>query len=101
EGNAAAGHYPLFDRRLSRVHCVLNASLFLLQLGLGSSADLDDCHAADEFRQSLLQLLAIVVRSGVFDLRANLLDATFDVSGLADAFDDRCVVLVDADSLSS
>ena len=78
QGHAAAGHDALFDGRLGRVHCVLDPRLLLLHLGLGRCADLDDRHAADELREPLLQLLAIVVRGGLVDLRADLLDPTLD-----------------------
>src|SRR3546814_6726300 len=50
---------------------------------------------------SLLQLLAVVVRRGVFDLRLDLLDAAFDATGLAGAVDDRGVFLGDLDLLGA
>src|SRR4051812_28097923 len=80
---------------------VLDAGLLLLHLGLGSRADLDDGHAANELREALLQLLAIVVARGVLDLGADLLDARLDVGALAAAVDDRAVVLVDRDALGA
>ena len=67
--HAAAGHDALFDGRLGRVHRVFDARLLLLHLGLGGRTDLDDGDAADELGQPLLQLLAVVVRGGVLDLR--------------------------------
>ena len=79
EGNSAAGNDAFLDRRLGRVHGIFDASLLLLQLGLGCRADFDDCNAADQLGKPLLQFLAIVVGSRVFDLRANLLDAAFDL----------------------
>ena len=51
----------LFDRRTRGVECVFDASLLLLHLGLGGRTDLDDRDAADQLRESLLELLAIVV----------------------------------------
>ena len=77
--HAAAGHDALLDGRLGRVQRVLDARLLLLHLGLGRRADLDHRHAADELRQPLLQLLAVVVRGRLLDLRADLLDAALDV----------------------
>src|SRR6185503_3252284 len=101
ERHAAARDDALFDGRARRVQRVLDASLLLLHLGLGGRADLDDRDAADELRQPLLQLLAIVVARGLLDLRANLLHARLDVGLLARALDDGRVVLVDGDALGA
>ena len=81
--HAAAGDDALFDRRLGRVHRVFDARLLFLHLGLGGRTDLDDGDAADELRQPLLQLLAVVVGGGLLDLHADLLDAALDVLGVA------------------
>src|SRR5579862_1580731 len=97
--DAAARHDALFDRRLGGVHRVFDARLLLLHLGFGGRTDLDDGDAADELCQTLLQLLAVVVRGGVLDLRANLLDASFNRRLGAAALDDRRVVLIDRDLL--
>src|SRR6185295_10673329 len=48
---------------------------------------------------ALLQLLAVVVRGRLLDLRADLLDATLAVLRVARTLDDRGVVLVDGDLL--
>ena len=96
--HAAAGNDAFLDCRAGGVHGVFDASLLFLQLGFGCRAHLDHRYAADQLRQPLLQLLLVVVRGGVLDLRADLLDAAFDLGGLAAAFDDRGVVLVDGDS---
>jgi hypothetical protein len=53
------------------------------------------CHAADELREPLLELLAIVVGGRVLDLVADLVDAAVDVLLGARAVDDDGVVLVD------
>jgi hypothetical protein len=45
----------------------------------------------------LLELLAVVIRDSLFDLRLDLADAGFDVLFLAGAVDDRGVLLVDHD----
>ena len=97
--DAAARDDALFDRRLGRVHRVLDARLLFLHLGLGGRTDLDDGDAADQLRQPLLQLLAVVVRGGLLDLRPDLLDATLDGLAFAAALDDRRVVLGDVDPL--
>ena len=91
------GHDAFLDRRAGRVECVLDAGLLLLHLDLGRRADLDDGDAADQLREPLLELLAVVVGGGLLDLRADLLDAALDVGPLAGAVDDRGVVLVDDD----
>src|SRR5262249_19844399 len=97
--DAAARHDAFLDRRLRRVHRVFDARLLFLHLGFGGRTDLDDRAAADALREPLLQLLAVVVRGRVLDLRADLLDAPFDGVRRACAFDDRRVVLVDDDLL--
>ena len=99
--HAAAGNDAFFDRRAGGVHGVFDASLLFLQLGFGCRADLDDRNAADQLGKALLELFLVVVGGGVFDLRADLLDAAFDLAGLAGAFDDRGVVLVDGDLLGA
>src|ERR1019366_562719 len=97
--DAAAGDHAFFDGRAGRVQCVLDAGLLLLHLGLGRSADLDDRDAADELREALLQLLAIVVARRRLDLLADLFDAALDGRLVARAVDDRAVVLVERDTL--
>ena len=59
--NAAAGHDPFFDGRARRMEGVLDTGLLLFHLRFGSSADLDDRYSAGDFREPLLQLLAVVV----------------------------------------
>src|SRR5438876_6709573 len=77
------------------MHGVLDAGLFLLQLCFGCRPHLDYRDAANQLGQALLELFLVVVRGGLFDLRAELLDSAFDLAGLAGARDDRSVVLVD------
>src|SRR2546430_8407655 len=64
--------------RSGSMQSIFHASLLLLHLGLGGSADLDHGHTAGQLRQPFLQLLAIVVGSGLFDLGAQLLDAALE-----------------------
>ncbi len=102
QGDAAAGDDPLLDGRLGGVHGVLDAGLLLLHLGLGRGADLDHRDAADELGQALLELLAVVVRGGLLDLVADLLDAAGDgltPLGVVRVGDDGGLVLVDDDLL--
>src|SRR5207249_7051025 len=70
-----------------------------LHFRLGRGANFDYSHATDQFRQPLLQLLAVVVAGGLIDLAANFLHPAFDVGVLAFTFDDGGVVLVNGDLL--
>src|SRR5437870_5772849 len=101
QGDAAARHDALLHRGPRRVHRVLDARLLLLHLHLGGRTDADHRDAAHELRQPLLELLAVVVRGGLFDLRPDLLDPPLDVPTLARAVDERRVVLVDDDALAA
>ena len=78
QGHAAAGNDAFFHRRASGMQGVFHAGLLFLHFGLGGRADLDHRDAAGQLRQPLLQLLAVVVGSGLFDLGAELLDAALD-----------------------
>src|SRR6267378_2515226 len=98
---AAAGDDTFLDSRASGVHSVFDTRLLFLEFGFGGCADLDDGDAADQLGKALLELFLVVVAGGVFDLRADLLHTAFDVRGLAGAFDDRGVVLVDGDFLGA
>src|SRR3954453_19845551 len=71
--------------------------LLLLELRLRAGADLDDRDAAGELAHALLELLLVVVGGRLLDLRADLLDATLDLSLVATALDERGVVLVGDD----
>src|SRR5712675_1181917 len=77
------------------MHRVINAVLALLHFDLGRAANADHRDAAGELGQTLLQLLAVVVRGGFLDLRLDLADAGFDVGLLAGTVDDGGVLLVD------
>jgi hypothetical protein len=65
------------------VQRVFDASFLLLHLGLGRGADIDDGHTTGELGQAFLQLLAVVIRGGLFDLAADLVDAALDLGALA------------------
>src|SRR5262249_7521014 len=88
QGHAASGDDALLDRGAGGVHGILDSSLLLLELGLGRRTHFNHRDAADQLRQALLELLAIIVGGGFFDLRADLLDPALDLAGLAAAFDD-------------
>src|SRR5713101_6373725 len=93
ESHTAARDDALFDRRAGGVQRVLDAGLLLLHLDLGGSADLDNRHAAGELRHALLQLLLVVIAGRLFDLHADLLDASLDQPLVARAVDDGGVLL--------
>ncbi len=99
QSHAAARNDAFFDRRARGMQSILDTGFLFLHFGLGRRADLDHRNAAGQLRQPLLQLLAIVVGGGLFDLGAQLLDAAFDVLGFAGAVDDGGVVLVHRDAL--
>src|SRR5580658_3106306 len=98
---AAAGNDTFLDSCARGVHSVFDTCLLFLQFRLGSRADFNDGNAADELGKALLELFLVIVAGGVFDLGADLLHTAFDVRGLAGAFDDRAVVLVDGDFLGA
>src|SRR5690606_7121256 len=85
EGHAAAGDDALLDGRAGRVERILHAGLLLLHLGLGGRTDVDHRDAADQLREALLELLAVVVGRGLLDLRTDLAHAGLDVVLLARA----------------
>jgi hypothetical protein len=97
ENDAAAGDDAFFESRARRVKSILDAMLGLFHLDFGRRADLDDGHAAGQLGETLLELLAVEVAIGVFDLALDLLDATLDGVGITGAVDDRRVVFGDDD----
>ena len=98
KSGAATGDDALLDRRTRRGKRVLDAVLLLLELDLGCGADFDDGNAAGELGETLLELLAVPVRVGLFDLPLDLGDPTLDLVLGACAVDDRRVVLGDNDA---
>src|SRR5699024_2608013 len=95
QGDAAARDDAFLDRRTGGMQGVFDARLLFLHLDFGGGADLDHRNAPGQLGHALLQLLAVVVRGGLLDLRLDLLDAGFDVRGVAGAFDDGGVLLRD------
>src|SRR4030088_1983226 len=77
------------------MHRVINPILALLDFRFSRAADAYHRDAARELGQTLLQLLAVVVRGGFLDLRLDLRHARFDVGFLAGAAHDGGVLLVD------
>src|SRR5208337_5143281 len=97
--DAAARNDAFLDRRAGGVEGVVDAVLLLLDLDLGRAADADDRDAASELGETLLQLLLVVVRGRLLDLRLDLADARLDFRLLAGAVDDRRVLLLDPHAL--
>src|SRR6266699_1515970 len=101
QSDAAARHDAFLDSRTGRMHRVIHAILALLDLDLGRATNADHRDAAGELGETLLQLLAVVVRGGFLDLRLDLAHPRLDVGLLAGAVDDRGVFLVDHDLLGA
>src|SRR5690606_3274958 len=99
ERDATAGHDALFHGGTRCMKRIFDPSFLLFHLGFGGGTDLDDGNAADELRQPLLQLLAVVVAGGVVDLRADFSLATLDLVLLAGPIDNGGIILVDLDAL--
>src|SRR6185369_2633984 len=83
------------DRGAGGVERVLDAVLLFLDLNLGSAADADHRNAAGELGQTFLQLLLVVVRGGLLDLRLDLLHARLDLVLLAGTLDDGGLLFLD------
>jgi len=67
--DAATRHDALLNRRTGSVEGVLDAILLSFTSTLGRTADANDRNPAGELGKTLLQLLAVVVRGGLLDLR--------------------------------
>ena len=78
---------------------IFHPRLLLLHLGLRRRPHIDHRHAADDLRQSLLKLLAVVIRRGLLDLSLDLFDASLDFLFVAMALHNRGVIFIDGDAL--
>src|SRR5690606_25312728 len=99
QGYAAARNDAFFNGGTGCVQRVFHAGFLLFHFSFGRSANLDHCHATGQLGHAFLQFFTVVVGSRFVDLHADLLDAGFDVSGLAVAIDDRGVFLADFHAL--
>src|SRR5690606_10520201 len=97
--HATTRHDALLDRGTRRVQRVIDAVFLLFHLDLGGGTDLDYGHTASELRDPLLQLLAVVIGSGLFNLDLDGLDAGADTRLIASATHNDGVLLVDCDTL--
>jgi len=80
---------------------ILDPRFLLFHLDLRGGANSDNRHAPDDLGQPLLELLPVIVRFCLLDLRPDLLHAPFDVSAVAGAVHDGGIVLVNSDLLAS
>ena len=62
KSDAAAGDDAFFDSSTRCVHCIFDAGLLFLHLGLGRGTDLDHRNTADQFGKTFLQFFTVVVR---------------------------------------
>ena len=74
---------------------IVDAILALLHVALAAAADPDDRHAAGEFRQAFLQLLAVVVGRDLLELGLDLRASRLDRVVCSSAVDDHGLVLLD------
>src|SRR4029077_11912764 len=95
----AARDDAFLNRRTRGVQRIFDARFLLFHLSLGRSADVDDCNATSEFRESLLKLLTVVIAGRLFNLTTDLSDAALDIGFFAFAFDNGGVLLVDGNAL--
>ena len=80
---------------------VINAVLAFLHFHFGGTTDADHGNATGELRQTFLQLFTVVVRSGFFDLRLDLLATASDLVLLTSAINDGGVFLLDPHGLGA
>jgi hypothetical protein len=68
QGDAAAGHDALFDRRTGGVQGVFDAGLLLLHLDFSRGTHLDDGNTAGELGLACLPLLEVVAGVDKLDI---------------------------------
>src|SRR5664279_3857468 len=88
QGDAATGRNAFLHGRTGGVERIVDSIFLLLDLDLSRATDADHRDASGEFGQTLLQLLAIIVRGGLFDLRLDLANARLDILFFTGAIDD-------------
>src|SRR5690606_25804624 len=79
QGNATTGNDAFFNGSAGCVQRVVDAVMALLVFHFGGTTDADDGNATGELGQTFLQLFAVIVRSGFFDLCLALANAGLDV----------------------
>jgi hypothetical protein len=101
QGNTTTRDNAFFHGSAGRVHCVFHAGFLFLHFGFSRGAHFDHRNATNQLRQTLLELLAIVIAGGVIHLSADFLYAAFNLAALAFAFHDRAVVFINRDFLGA
>src|SRR5262249_17499692 len=101
QGNAAARYDAFLNGRAGCVQSVVDAVLLFLDFDFRRAADADNGNTGGELGKTFLQLLAVIVGGGFFDLGLDLGNAAFDVGLGARAVDDRRVFLGDRNLLGA
>merc|ERR1712199_122890 len=99
KGRATSWHDTLFHSSTSRTKRIVHPILLLSNFRLAGSTNLSHGHAATELRQTLLQLVLLVLRRGHGDGVADLLAPLGDVALFARALQNHSVVLGEGDLL--
>ena len=86
--HAAARYHAFFNGCAGCVQRVFNAGFLFFHFDFGCCADFDNSNAACQLGNTFLQLFAIIIRRGVFNLTTNLRNAAFDVRFAAMAIND-------------
>ena len=92
QSDATACYDPFLKGCLGRRFGVFQQRFAFLHFGLGRSAAVDLRHAASQFRQAFLQLLAIVIAVSRLHLPADLVSAALDSRLIARTSDDDRIV---------
>ena len=71
--HTTARHHSFLHRSTGGIQGILNTGFFLLHLHFSGSTNIDHCHTTNQFCQAFLQLFAVIIRGGVFDLGTDLL----------------------------
>ena len=93
KSSTATGNDTFFYGCFSSVDGVFQAELAVFHFSFGSSTNFNYSDTTNEFSKTLLQLLTVVVRRGVLDFAADLLNARFDIGFGASAINDTLTPL--------
>ena len=78
---------------------VFDTGFLLFHFNFRRGADFDHGNTTGEFRNTLLEFFAVVVRRRIFDLRTDLIHALFDAFLVARTIDDDGFFFRDLDTL--